>query len=84
MIFMVCHQPKPEYPSKFRLITSSAKKGNSTMINITAKPTWQWSGKNTPTRSLGARPGTNTGASALKQALLPRSLDVDFSLKYRR
>lgn len=53
------------------------------MINITAKPTWQWSGKNTSMRSISTRTG-NTGSSALKQGLMPRSLDLDFSLKYRR
>lgn len=53
------------------------------MMNITAKPTWQWSDKNTPARALSARTG-NAGASALKQALMPRSLDLAFSLKYRR
>jgi len=53
------------------------------MMNLTAKPTWQWSSKNTPARPLSSRNG-NAGTSALKQALMPRSLDVDFSLKYRR
>lgn len=53
------------------------------MMNITAKPTWQWSSKNTPTRSPAARTG-NLGAAVIKQALLPRSLDLAFSLKYRR
>ena len=53
------------------------------MMNITTKPTWQWSSKNTSARSLSTRTG-NAGISALKQALMPRSLDVDFSLKYRR
>ena len=52
-------------------------------MKITAKPTWEWSSKNTPARSLGARTG-NVGATVLKQALLPRSLDLAFSLKYRR
>jgi hypothetical protein len=53
------------------------------MMKITAKPTWQWLGKNTSARSLSARAGP-TGASAIKQAFMPRSLDLDFSLKYRR
>jgi hypothetical protein len=53
------------------------------MINITAKPTWQWSDKNTSARSLNART-SNAGTAALKQALMPRSLDLNFSLKYRR
>jgi len=53
------------------------------MMNLTAKPTWQWSSKNAPGRSLSSRTA-NAGTSALKQALMPRSLDVDFSLKYRR
>lgn len=53
------------------------------MMNITAKPTWQWTSKNTPTRSSPVRTG-NIGATVIKQALLPRSLDLAFSLKYRR
>jgi hypothetical protein len=53
------------------------------MINITAKPVWQWSTKKLPARSFQAS-AANTGTSALKQALMPRSLDVAFSLKYRR
>ena len=55
------------------------------MVKITAKPTWQWSGKNTSASSPSTRTG-NTGISPLKHALLPRSLDLDldFSLKYRR
>jgi len=53
------------------------------MINITAKPTWQWSGKNTSARSFSART-SSSGTSALKHALMPRSLDLNFSLKYRR
>jgi hypothetical protein len=53
------------------------------MIDITAKPTWQWSANNTSARSLSART-SNVGTSALKQALMPRSLDLNFSLKYRR
>lgn len=53
------------------------------MIDITAKPTFQWSSKSTPARSFSVRT-SNAGATVLKQALLPRSLDLAFSLKYRR
>lgn len=53
------------------------------MMNITAKPTWQWSSKNNTARTISSRTDGDA-RSALKQALLPRSLDVDFSLKYRR
>jgi hypothetical protein len=53
------------------------------MINVTAKPAWQWSSKNTSARSASTRTN-NTGTSALTQVLMPRSLDLDFSLKYRR
>jgi hypothetical protein len=55
------------------------------MINLTAKPTWQWTSKNAPAMSLGARTG-NAGSGALTQILLPRSMDVNlsFALKYRR
>jgi hypothetical protein len=53
------------------------------MINLTAKPAGQWSSKNTTVRSISTRT-SNTGTSALKQALMPTSLDLEFSLKYRR
>jgi hypothetical protein len=52
------------------------------MIDITAKPTWQWSSKNANTPSANTR--TNAGAMVIRQTLLPRSLDLAFSLKYRR
>jgi len=53
------------------------------MIDITAKPTWTWSSQKSPARSLSTRT-SNAGATVIKQALLPRSLDLAFSLKYRR
>lgn len=53
------------------------------MINLTAKPALQWSSKDTSARSISTRT-SNTGMSMLKQALMPRSLDLNFSLKYRR
>lgn len=53
------------------------------MIDITAKPTWQWSSKNANARSASTRTN-NAGAIVIKQTLLPRSLDLAFSLKYRR
>lgn len=53
------------------------------MIDITARPTWQWSSKNATTRSASTRTN-NADAIVIKQTLLPRSLDLAFSLKYRR
>lgn len=53
------------------------------MTNTIKKPTSQWSGNSIYARSLSARAG-KTISSPLKQALMPRSLDLDFSLKYRR
>jgi len=53
------------------------------MINITAKPTWQWSDKSTSARPISTR-ASNMGTAALEKSLMPRSLDLDFSLKYRR
>jgi hypothetical protein len=53
------------------------------MIDITAKPTWQWSSKNANTPSANTRTN-HTGGIVIKQTLLPRSLDLAFSLKYRR
>lgn len=53
------------------------------MINVTAKPAWQWSGQNASARLPSTR--TNSAIiSPLKQALMPRSVDLNFSLKYRR
>jgi hypothetical protein len=53
------------------------------MLDITAKPTWQWPSKNANTSSANTRTN-HIGAIAIKQTLLPRSLDLAFSLKYRR
>lgn len=53
------------------------------MINLAAKPVWQWSSKDASPRTISVRTG-NVGISPLKQAMLPRSLDLNFSLKYRR
>ena len=53
------------------------------MVDITARPTWQWSSKNANPRSTGTRTN-HAGAIVIKQTLLPRSLDLAFSLKYRR
>lgn len=55
------------------------------MITVTAntKPTWQFSGRSIPAFSSANR-SSSAGTSVLKQALLPRSLDVSFALKYRR
>ncbi|MDN4059826.1 hypothetical protein QPK31_16495 [Massilia sp. YIM B02769] len=53
------------------------------MIDITANPTWQWSSKNANTGSITTQTH-NASAIVIKQALLPRSLDLAFSLKYRR
>jgi hypothetical protein len=66
----------------FGLFHSEVEKETTPMMNITAKPTWQWSSKNPLTRSVSTR-ASNTGP-VFKQLLLPRSLDVEFSLKYRR
>jgi hypothetical protein len=66
----------------FGLFHSDVEKETAPMMNITAKPTWQWSSKNTPTRSISTR-ASNAGP-VFKQLLLPHSLDVAFSLKYRR
>jgi len=53
------------------------------MMNITAKPTWQWASKCSP--SLSPRSSASNSAGAvIKQALMPRSLDLVISLKYRR
>jgi hypothetical protein len=74
-------QPKPKTKKVLGFFHST--KGNLTMINLTAKPVWQWSAQNTSPRSLNART-SSLGTSTFKQTLLPRSLDVNFSLKYRR
>jgi len=53
------------------------------MMNITARPTWEWSSKNANTGSTTTQT-RNASAILIKQTLLPRSLDLAFSLKYRR
>lgn len=53
------------------------------MTNIAAKPNVPLPAKNTPASTLTARSNTSS-TNVLKQALMPRRLDVDFSLKYRR
>lgn len=53
------------------------------MTNIAAKPTLPLPAKNTPASTLTSLSNTSS-TNILKQALLPRRLDVDFSLKYRR
>lgn len=53
------------------------------MKDITAKPTWQWSSKNANTPSASTR-NNHGGPIVIRQTLLPRSLDLAFSLKYRR
>ena len=55
------------------------------MMKVTASPTWQWSSRISPSLTGGRLPITvNAGPIGLKQTLLPRSLDLAFSLKYRR
>ncbi len=57
------------------------------MMKVTAKPTWEWSGKNTRTTSgSGRASGSRPSSVDLKQFILPRSIDLSlsFALKYRR
>ena len=55
------------------------------MMKVTASPTWQWSSRPSSSRTDSRPPVTvNAGPIGLKQTFLPRSLDVAFSLKYRR
>jgi len=53
------------------------------MMKTTAKPGWASSGQKAP---LASRLPSSTAqpSSLLRHALLPRSLDVTFSLYYRR
>ena len=53
------------------------------MMTVTAKPAWQWSSNAAPARSR-LTSGSARASSPLQQALLPRSLDLAFSLRYRR
>lgn len=53
------------------------------MMNVIAKPARQWS-SNTAPASSRMTSGFARAPSPLRQALLPRSLDVSFSLRYRR
>lgn len=55
------------------------------MMKITPRPTWQWSGTKPQGAVSLSRPApTRSILPEVKQALLPRSLDVSFSLSYRR
>jgi len=48
------------------------------MMKVTAKPAWQWSSNAAPASS------RLLSGFARTPSLLPRSLDVAFSLSYRR
>jgi hypothetical protein len=83
MISMVAPDQSPKPTTGLRAFHFDAEKEDSLMIDITAKPTWQWSSRNANPRSASTR-SNNAGALVIKQTLLPRSLDLAFSLKYRR
>jgi hypothetical protein len=83
MIFMVVPDQGPKPGTGLRAFHTDEEKEISTMIDITARPTWQWSSKNANTPSTNTRTN-HAGAIVIKQTLLPRSLDLAFSLKYRR
>lgn len=51
------------------------------MMKITASPSWQWQSTKPNCASSGGR---SISLPDLKRAVLPRSLDVSFSLSYRR
>ena len=53
------------------------------MMKVTAKPTWQWSSK-TVSSPYRLPASIVRVSSPLRQALLPRNLEVAFSLSYRR
>jgi hypothetical protein len=48
------------------------------MIKVSANPTWEWQSSK-PSGVI-----TRTAPVTIRQTILPRSLDLDFSLKYRR
>ena len=48
------------------------------MMKVSAKPAWQWSSNAAPA------PSRLPTGFARTPSLLPRSLDVSFSLRYRR
>jgi len=56
---------------------------NPPMMKVTAKPAWQWSSNATPS-TLRMPSSFARAPSPLRNALLPRSLDMSFSLRYRR
>jgi 3-methyladenine DNA glycosylase AlkC len=53
------------------------------MMKVTAKPAGQWSSNATPSLSRMSS-GIARISSPLQHSLLPRSIDVSFSLRYRR
>lgn len=54
-------------------------------MDINVRPNWKWTSGSTPSLPSVVRTSA-PAASVLKQALLPRSMDlnVSFALKYRR
>lgn len=54
-------------------------------MEINVRPNWKWTNGSTPSFP-SVRPTSAPASSVLKQALLPRSMDlnVSFALKYRR
>lgn len=84
ILFQRLNLAKPEAIMWFwAFFIPTQKKEVQKMMHISAKPTWQWASKNTPAHSPGTRT-SNVGVAVFKQAILPRSLDLAFSLKYRR
>lgn len=55
------------------------------MIKISANPTWEWQSSKPNGVSTSTAPViTRAAPITIRQTILPRSLDLDFSLKYRR
>jgi hypothetical protein len=58
---------------------------SETIMKFTVSPTGQWSGSKAQSALPAYRQNTSrTSLPDTKQTLLPRSLDVSFTLRYRR
>lgn len=55
------------------------------MIKISANPTWEWQSSKPNGVSTSTAPViTRSAPATIRETILPRSLDLDISLKYRR
>lgn len=54
------------------------------MLKISANPSWEWQSRKPKGKVTHASTDHRTAPFSIRQTILPRSLDLAFSLKYRR